>query len=94
MAVLAECPVCHRKQSVKNRVCKGTRKKLEIPCETNLINEKKAGRVRYYIRYRHQGKQVTEYIGYSASEARDAEGALNVGTVSRWHLPASAVPMT
>lgn len=44
MALLAECPLCHRKQAVKNRNCKG--------CGEDLIKLKKAMRVRYWIDYK------------------------------------------
>ena len=36
MAILAECPVCHRKQAVKNRNCVG--------CGQDLVKEKRAAR--------------------------------------------------
>ena len=66
MAVLAECPICHKKQSTKNRLC---------ACGENLVNAKKSKRVRYWITYRlPSGNQRKEFIGFSADEARAAEG--------------------
>ena len=66
MAILAECPFCHRKQAVKNRVC---------PCGEDLIQLKRSKRIRYWISYRLPGgKQRREAVGYSIEEARDAEG--------------------
>jgi hypothetical protein len=49
MAILAECPVCHKKHSVKSKAC---------PCGANLDNEKKNKKVRYHIVYRQDEKQV------------------------------------
>lgn len=66
MATLAECPVCHKKQSVSNRLC---------DCGEDLVKAKKSKRVRYWINYRLPGgKQRRESVGFSIEEARDAEG--------------------
>jgi integrase len=43
MAVLAECPVCHKKQSVRNKICK---------CGLDLNGAKKSKKVNYWISYR------------------------------------------
>ena len=67
MGILAECPVCRYKQSVKNKTCK--------KCSENLDKSKKSKRVKYWINYRFSGgKQKREVVGYSISEARDALG--------------------
>ncbi len=67
MAILAECPYCHRKQAVKNRNCAG--------CENDLVKPKRGGRVRYWIHYRlPNSKQRWEFVGLSIEEARAAEG--------------------
>jgi len=66
MAILAECPYCHRRQAVKNRQCVG--------CGQDLIKTKRAKKVRYWIAYRVNGKQRWEYVGLSIEEARAAEG--------------------
>ncbi len=42
MAVLAERPICRRKQSAKNKKCK---------CGENFIKAKKQNKVRYWIDY-------------------------------------------
>ena len=66
MAILAECPQCRRKQSLRNKVCK---------CGAKLDRAKRSGRVRYWISFRFPGgKQRRELVGYSIKEARDAEG--------------------
>ena len=66
MDVLAECPQCHRKQSVKNRVC---------PCGQDLVKSKKSKSVRYWINYNMpDGKQRREPVGFSIEEAKTAEG--------------------
>ncbi len=72
MAILAECPQCHRKQTVKNRVC---------DCGADLVKEKRSKKVRYWVVYRlANGKQRKEFVklpdGSPAGieEARAAEG--------------------
>jgi len=70
MAILAECPICRNKQSVRNKVCK---------CGEDLDRAKRSGRVRYWINYRYtdtagKRKQRRELVGYSIDEARAANG--------------------
>jgi len=66
MAILAECPRCHRKQAVKNRLCR---------CGADLVREKKSGKVRYWAAYRlPDGRQRREFAGYTIEEAKAAEG--------------------
>lgn len=73
MAILAECPVCRKKQSVRNRKC---------TCGTDLIAAKRAKKVRYWVSYRLPGgKQRREYVGndeegrpLGIEEAKAAEG--------------------
>jgi integrase len=70
MAVLAECPFCHKKQATKNKKCK---------CGADLDAAKRSKKVNYWINYRLPGgKQKREFIGRSISEARDAEGKRRV----------------
>ena len=72
MAILAECPVCHRKQSSKNKLC---------ACGMNMDRAKKSRKVRYWISYRlPNSKQKRESVdafkdlnGYSIEDARRAE---------------------
>jgi integrase len=71
MAILAECPVCHKKQSTKNKKCS---------CGLELDDAKKSKKVRYWISYRMpDGKQRRESVAtfeglnpYSIKDARDA----------------------
>ena len=66
MSILAECPFCLRKQSLKNKLCS---------CGEDLDKLKRSRKVRYWINYRLPGgKQRRELVGYSITEARDAEG--------------------
>ena len=66
MAILAECPRCHKKQAVKNRNC---------DCGADLVKEKRLKKVRYWVIYRlANGKQRKESAGYLIEEARAAEG--------------------
>ena len=41
MAILAECPVYHRRQKVSNKLCNY--------CEFNMGKFKKSGKVRYWV---------------------------------------------
>ena len=65
MAILIECPICHRKQSNKNKRC---------VCGSNLDSIKKSGKMRYWITYRVEGKQRTEYAGTDHQAAVASEG--------------------
>ena len=66
VAILAECPICHRKQNASNRLCS---------CGEDLVKAKKSKRVRFWINYRLPGgKQKREAVGFSIEEARDADG--------------------
>jgi integrase len=70
MGVLAECPLCHKKQSVKNNICK---------CGQDLIKAKRSKRVVYWINFRLPGgKQRRERVGKSIEKARDADGKRRV----------------
>ena len=74
MAVLAECPMCHNKQSTRNKVCSG-----KSGCGLDLDKAKRSKKVRYWIQYRLPGgKQRKEYVGTSIEEARDADGKRRV----------------
>lgn len=66
MTILAECPICHKKQSLGNRLC---------DCGEDLVKAKKSKRVRYWINYRLPGgKQKRGSVGFSIEEAKDADG--------------------
>ena len=66
MAILAECPICRNKQSVKNKKCK---------CGEDLDRAKRSQRVRYWIDFRIPGgKSRREPVGYSIEDARAADG--------------------
>jgi len=71
MAILAQCPLCRKKQSIKNKKCK---------CGQSLDAAKKAQKVRYWIDYQlPNGKARRESVdafeglnGYSLDDARSA----------------------
>ena len=66
MGILAECPSCHKKQGVMNRLCS---------CSEDLVKAKRSQKVKYWISYRlHCDKQRRESIGYSIEEAKAALG--------------------
>jgi len=66
MSILAECPICHKKQSINRKACK---------CGENLDRAKRSGRVNYYVNFRLPGgKQRRELVGKSIEDAKAAEG--------------------
>ena len=66
MAILAECPWCHKKQSIKNRACS---------CGNDLVAAKRSKKVRYWVNYRLPGgKQRREPVSFTLEEARAADG--------------------
>ena len=70
MAILAECPICRKKQATKNKICS---------CGEELDKAKRSKRVKYWIQYRlPNGKQRKEFVGNSIEEARDADGKRKV----------------
>lgn len=87
--ILAECPVCHRKQSVKNKIC-------NAGCGVDLDREKKAKKVRYHIYYTVNGKQKREAVGayedldaYSLDDAKDllSDRRVKKRKKEAFHLP-------
>jgi integrase len=81
MAILAECPVCHTRQSKRNKKCIGwLDKKSGLKCTQDLDAAKQAKKVRYWIVYRiKNGKQRWESVdkfddlnGYSITDAKTA----------------------
>lgn len=81
MAIMSECPICHRKQAVRNKLCK---------CGTNLDQKKAAKRVRYHIVDRVNGKQkwwalssFEDVDPFNYDHARDVEAKLRVAKRER-----------
>ena len=50
MGILVECPLCHRKQSTKNKHC--------AACGDHLDKQKRNGKARYWVVYRIAGRNV------------------------------------
>ena len=76
MAILAECPRCHKKQKVSNKRCS---------CLANLDVEKKNKNVKYYITYRKDGRQFFKSLSsiegcdpYSITDANNVQAKFNV----------------
>jgi hypothetical protein len=73
MAIMAECPVCHRKQATSNKQCK---------CGEDLDKAKRSKKVRYWVKYRDEnGKQGKKTLrndpsSYSIEAVRDLERKL------------------
>ena len=68
MAVLAECPICRKKQSLRNRLCS---------CGEDIAKAKKSNRVRFWINYRLPGGKQVQKIegdGYDLTKAKAADG--------------------
>ena len=76
MALLCECPACHKKQGAKNKLCS---------CGEELDKAKRSGRVKYWISYYlTNGKNRREQIGYSLEEAQAADGKRKA---KKWENP-------
>ena len=80
MAVLAECLRCHKRQSLRNKVCK---------CGGDLDKAKKGKRINYWIAYRLPGgkqkfEKMTGDNANSIEYARDADGKRRVQKLLRW----------
>jgi integrase len=76
MAILAECPICHKKQSIRNKKCK---------CGIDLDKQKESKKVRYLVVGRIEGKQkwwsLSSFEGvdpFSLQDAKDVEAKLRV----------------
>lgn len=64
MAVLAECPRCHRRQGYKRSDC--------IKCDHDLERLRRNQKLRLWIVYRVKGRQKWEFVGYKITDAKDA----------------------
>ena len=65
MSIQAQCPICKKRQSLRNKVCS---------CGENLDKAKRAKRAKYWVVYRlPDGKQRAEYIGISLDDAKDID---------------------
>lgn len=83
MSILAECPFCKRKQSLRNKRC---------TCGADLDKVKRSKKIRFWINYRFPGgKQRREPVGFSITEARDAEGKRRVQKREDSHFEYSVV---
>ena len=77
MGILAECPSCHKKLSVRNKLCS---------CGVDFDKAKQSKKVKYWINYRlPNGRQKRESVdsfeglsGFSIEDARKAEGKKRV----------------
>lgn len=85
MAILAQCPTCRQKQSIKNKSCK---------CGEHLDKAKRAGRVMYWIDYRYKDpkknnklvrvqKSVESFEGLKGNSIEDARVAMSKRTVQK-----------
>jgi len=71
MAVLQECNLCHRTQSLKNKKC--------CKCENNLDTAKRSNQIKYYVDYfLNSGKRKRDFIGFSIKEAKDVDHKIKI----------------
>ena len=80
MSVLAECPYCHRRQTVKNKKCIS---RNGIGCGADLEKARRAGKVHFWITYRLPGgkqrfEKLTGEKATSIEYARDADAKRKV----------------
>lgn len=70
MSILCECPLCHKKQSIRNKACK---------CGADLDKMKRQkDKIKYWIQFYVKEKQHRESVGYSLEEAKDADSKRRV----------------
>jgi integrase len=78
MAILAQCPICKRRQATKNKICK---------CGENLDQAKRSRRVKYWITYRNktgeQKKESLEKCGLDPFSIKEAEDLLSKRKVQK-----------
>lgn len=79
MAIYAECPSCHRKQSTSNELCR--------KCGFELIKARKKNGVPYWVYLRYRGRQVWKRIGCSLTVARTQEADLRAKLVKDEYTP-------
>jgi integrase len=70
MAIVQQCPICKARQKNSNKKCGR--------CGEDLVKAKKSNRVKYWISYWLDGKTRYKSIGYSISEAQDADSKVKV----------------
>jgi len=80
MAILAECPMCHRRQSIRSKRCMSKNGK---GCGADLEKAKRSGKVKYWIAYRLPGgkqrfEKLTGERSTSIEYAKDAEAKRKV----------------
>jgi integrase len=80
MAVLAECPFCHRRQSVRAKRCKSLKGK---GCGADMEAARKARKIKYWIAFRLPGgkqkfQKLTGEKANSIEYARDADSKRKV----------------
>ena len=80
MAVLAECPFCHRRQTAKSKRCASKNGK---GCGADLEKAKRSGKVKYWIAYRIPGgkqrfEKLTGKNSTSVEYARAADAKRKV----------------
>ena len=71
MSILAQCPECRLRQSVKNKYCS---------CGCDLDKAKKNKKCKYWIAYYLPGskKKKRRVVGYSIEDAKAAEGKVKI----------------
>lgn len=83
MAIMQECPICHKKQKTSNKLCS---------CGEDLDKAKASQRVRYWISYyTPEGKKRTESVGkfedLDPFSITDAKAALSKRMVEKRERP-------
>lgn len=80
MAVLSECPFCHRRQSIRSKKCSSKKGK---GCGADLEKARRSGKVKYWIAYRIPGgkqrfEKMTGEKATSLEYAKDADAKRKV----------------
>lgn len=79
MAILAECPACRKKQSLRNKICK---------CGESIDKAKRSRRIKYWIYYRlPNGKQKRENRIFDILP----ESKITFNELTKWYLKLPSV---
>ena len=95
MAVLVECPCCHRKQALKNKTCITKIKDADgniSPCGHDLERARRKNKANYWVKIHRKGEQPWRRIGPSLTTAREEHARIMAALIDERFSPRSKSP--
>ena len=92
MAVLVECPTCHRKQSLKNKICITNVRDADgtiSQCGRDLERARKRNEANYWIKIHRRNEQPWRRIGPSLTVAREEHARIKAAVIDERFSPRS-----